>query len=63
MASDGIFRIKAGDGISQAIAKELNLDKSLWKKVDWKSVFELVSGEGNRDKGQSARKIFLLPYI
>ena len=43
MASDGIFRIKAGDGISQAIAKELNLDKSLWKKVDWKSVFELVN--------------------
>ena len=50
-SSDGKFQIQRGEGISQAIAREIGLTKEQCKYVDWQSVFEKVKlakgAEGN----------------
>ncbi len=51
--NDGKFEIKKGQGISQAIAEEIGLTKEQCKKVDWKSVFEIV----NEAKGKEGNNV------
>lgn len=40
--NDGKFSIKKGQGLSQAIADEIGLTKEQRKKVDWRSVFDIL---------------------
>lgn len=47
--SDGEFTIRQDQGLSYAIAEELNLTELQCKKVNWKSVFELVKEARNTD--------------
>ena len=51
--NDGKFEIKKGQGISQAIAEEIGLTKEQCKKVDWKSVFQIV----NEAKGKEGNNV------
>ena len=51
--NDGKFTISKGQGISQAIAEEIGLTKEQCKKVDWKSVFQIV----NEAKGKEGNTV------
>lgn len=51
--NDGKFEIKGGQGLSYAIADEIGLTKDQCKKVDWKSVFQIV----NEAKGKEGNNV------